>query len=42
MKELRAFIENFRAVFEPKDIIAMAILIIGTYISMILISGIFG
>lgn len=42
MKELKEMIETFREVFELEDIIAMIAMIVGTYFSVILISGIFG
>lgn len=42
MKELKTFAENFRAVFELEDIIAMIVMTAGTYFGVILISGIFG
>ena len=42
MKELKSFAENFKAVFELEDIIAMIAMTAGTYFSVILISGILG
>ena len=42
MKELKSFAENFKAVFELEDIIAMIAMTAGTYFSVILISGVFG
>lgn len=42
MKELRAFVENCKAVFGPEDIIAMIVTIIGLYFGVILISGALG
>lgn len=42
MKELKTFAENFKAVFELEDMIAMIFTIAGVCISVILISGIFG
>ena len=42
MKELKSFAENFKAVFEVEDIIAMIAMTAGTYFSVILISGILG
>ena len=42
MKEIKSFAENFKAVFELEDIIAMIAMTAGTYFSVILISGILG
>lgn len=42
MKELKSFAENFKAVFELEDILAMIFMTAGTYISVILVSGILG
>lgn len=42
MKELKAFVDDFKAVFEPADIAFMAFAIVGVYFGMILITGIFG